>query len=86
MKSPPLPSVRNFLVNEFYFIFWSYFMVSTFKNNYYGIFDLFIWKIPTKEINITTHFENLIIKLNFIYVLNKHIKFHVNLYYLLFDL
>ena len=30
------------------------------------------------KINITTYFENLIIKLHVLYTLNKHVKFCIN--------
>ena len=30
----------------------------------------------TKQINITTYFENLIIELHVLYILKTHVKFH----------
>ena len=33
---------------------------------------------PTKKIKITIYFENLTVRLHFLYVLNTHIKFRVN--------
>ena len=32
----------------------------------------------TKQINMTTYFENLIVGLHVLYVLNMHVKFHSN--------
>ena len=32
----------------------------------------------TKKINMIIYFENIIIELHFLYVLNMHVKFHVN--------
>ena len=34
--------------------------------------------ISTKNINITTYFEYLTIRLHVLYVLNTYVKFHVN--------
>ena len=33
---------------------------------------------PTKNTNMNTYFENLIIKLYILYILNRHIKFCVH--------
>ena len=37
-----------------------------------------IGTIFTKKINMIIYFRNLIVKVYVLYVLNKHIKFHVN--------